>query len=223
MYKRQSHTIPLTNLEPDTEYFYQIGSVDASGNGPTTGAILSFKTLSAPDIQPPQLISGPVARNVTATSATIEWLTDEPSNSVIDVGDDASYALNHIERGDLVEHHSVAITNLMPGATYHFKVSSSDVSGNTMTTDPSGAFSYSRDYTFKTLLQPDADAPVFLEGPVVFAQDEAAKAEWLTDEPARYELVFDTEPTLSSDQREIMQSNEYSCLLYTSPSPRDRG
>ena len=205
-----SHTIPLTNLEPDTEYFYQIGSMDASGNGPTTGAILSFKTLSAPDIQPPQLISGPVARNVTATSATIEWLSDEPSNSVIDVGDDASYALNHIERGDLVEHHSVAISNLVPGATYHFKVSSSDVSGNTMTTDPSGAFSYSRDYTFKTLLQPDADAPVFLEGPVVFAQDEAAKAEWLTDEPARYELVFDTEPTLSGDQREIMQSNEYS-------------
>ena len=186
-----------------------MASIDANDNGPTTSRLRSFKTLSHPDAAPPQLLNGPIVRNISSTSATIEWITDEPSSSVIDLGNSSAYELDHIERGELLERHSISVVNLTPGTVYHYMLSSTDASNNRLTTDPRGTSAQSRDHTFTTLLTADTDPPIFLEGPVVFAQDQAAKAEWRTDEPARYELIFDTDPALGSDQREIIQGNNY--------------
>ncbi len=204
-----THVLNLTNLLPDTEYRYQVSSTDASENGPTLSDTKTFRTRAVPDTEAPQLLNGPIAVNITSTAATIEWTTNEPAHSVVDLGTDTAYRLDHIERGDLVEFHSVSIANLTPGTTYHYKIASADISNNLLSTEPSGASAHSRDHTFKTLLNPDEDPPVFLEGPVVFAQDQAAKAEWRTDEPARYELILATDPALSSEEREIIQNNEY--------------
>ncbi|MBT5056046.1 MAG: T9SS type A sorting domain-containing protein [Gemmatimonadetes bacterium] len=47
------HEITLTNLSPGVEYFYTVGSIDRSGNGPTESSQLSFATLSAADTEAP--------------------------------------------------------------------------------------------------------------------------------------------------------------------------
>ena len=43
-----SHSITLSGLEADTTYYFQVGSTDGSGNGPTTSKQMSFTTVSSP-------------------------------------------------------------------------------------------------------------------------------------------------------------------------------
>jgi len=92
------------------------------------------------------IVSLPAINNVnvssrTGTSATISWTTDEPSTSQIDYGLDASYG--KIASGSaLVTSHSLTLTGLTPGTTYHYRVESADGAGNKST---------SQDYTFSTL------------------------------------------------------------------------
>lgn len=168
----------------------------------------SNKTPLAADIAPPVLLSGPTVRNVTATSAAIEWVTDEPANSILDYGTQPRYETGHIELGERAEVHVVYLTNLQAATTYHFKVSSADGSGNTVSSDPQDKKQHSRDHVLHTLREADILPPVFLEGPVVYPRDEAAVIEWQTDEPAGYEIVYDSEPTLDSPQKEVIQGND---------------
>jgi PKD repeat protein/pimeloyl-ACP methyl ester carboxylesterase len=202
------HTIDLSNLSSATQYHFQVESTDASNNGPTFSEDRAFTTPSEPDEDPPQLLSGPTVRNLTATSASVEWITDEPATSILDYGTNRSYELGHIERGERVEVHVVSIAHLEPSTTYHFKVSSTDGSGNSFTTDLRGNKQHSRDHNFHTLREADRHPPVFLEGPIVYPRDEGATVEWLTDESTDYEIVFDTVPTFDSFQREVVQSND---------------
>jgi len=203
------HTVNLTNLDPDTEYHYRAASVDASDNDPTLSDDQTFTTLAAPDETPPRLLSGPTVRNITSGSATIEWVTDEPSNSVVDVGTDLSYGLSHIERGERVELHVVPLANLQPATTYHFKITSTDGSSNVLTTDYTGTEPHSQDHAFNSLAQADDNPPIFLEGPVVYARDQAASVEFTTDEDVRYEIILDTAAALNSPQREVLQNNSF--------------
>ena len=47
----RSHAVELTNLLPSTTYFFQVSSVDAWGNGPTTSSHASFTTPATVDPQ----------------------------------------------------------------------------------------------------------------------------------------------------------------------------
>jgi hypothetical protein len=52
-----SHSFTLTSLEADTTYYFQVGSTDGSGNGPTTSKQMSFTTeaMPVPPSNPTQL------------------------------------------------------------------------------------------------------------------------------------------------------------------------
>ena len=202
------HTVDLSNLLPDTEYHFRAGSVDAADNNPTFSDDLTFRTLALPDTLEPLLLSGPTVRNITSTSASIEWVTDEPSNSIVDYGTTLFYEIGHLERGNRVTVHVVSIANLTPSTTYHLKISSTDGTNNTLTTDWHGTRAHSQDQTFRTLAAADNHPPVFLEGPLVYARDQAAAVEWRTDEAGRYEIIIDSRPTMDGAQREVLQSNE---------------
>jgi hypothetical protein len=54
-----SHSITLTGLEPDTTYYFMVGSTDGFGNGPTTSNEMTFTT--APTPIPP---SSPTGLNI---------------------------------------------------------------------------------------------------------------------------------------------------------------
>jgi serine protease len=93
-----------------------------------------------PDITPP-VISNVTAVNITDDSADIEWDTDENATSVVYYGLTTSYGSSETV-GGYVKNHSVPLSGLAPDTLYHYKVESSDSSGNT---------SESGDYTFTTL------------------------------------------------------------------------
>lgn len=95
---------------------------------------------SSSDTTPPS-ITDVLASDITDTTATITWTTDEPATSQVEYGKAADYGLTTPLHENLVTSHSVALSGLEPNTTYHFRVKSKDASDNL--TVPS-------DYTFTT-------------------------------------------------------------------------
>ena len=88
----------------------------------------------------PPVISDVQAGNVSTQSATITWTTDEPSNSKAEYGVSNNYGLE-VTDSSLVTNHTISLSGLLQETAYHFKIISSDSSGN---------ISESGDFTFTT-------------------------------------------------------------------------
>jgi internalin A len=81
--------------------------------------------------QTPPVISGISASSVTESSATIDWITDEPATSQVEYGLTTSYGSTATSPLDaLVTSHSVSLSGLDPSTTYHYRVKSKDESDN---------------------------------------------------------------------------------------------
>ncbi|MGR9088794.1 MAG: fibronectin type III domain-containing protein, partial [Gammaproteobacteria bacterium] len=78
----------------------------------------------------PPVISAVQAASITTDSATITWTTDEASNSVVDYGTTTSYGSTGSDAAQVTSH-TVNLTGLSPNTLYHYRVSSTDGSGNT--------------------------------------------------------------------------------------------
>ncbi len=94
---------------------------------------------------PPALV-GALSVEVTATTATIGWATNEPATTQVLYGTGASYGSLYSSETPTLEH-SATITGLAPGTTYHYAARCTDRCLNVMTTP---------DATFTTL----ADEPI---------------------------------------------------------------
>ena len=117
-----SHSLTLTNLEPNTEYHYQINTTDPDGNlGSSVDK--TFITDSLLDSTAPEISNVQVA--VANTTATITWNTNEVSDSVINYGLNTSYGATE-NNSSLVTEHSVSLTGLEESSVYHYQVVSTD-------------------------------------------------------------------------------------------------
>jgi len=108
------------------------------GPGPAESPRVSIGT----DATPP-VITSVAALNLTASSATITWSTDDPSTSQVEHGPSTSYGQSTPLDAMLVTSHSVALSGLSAGTVYHYRVRSKDAAGNeavsgnaTLTTAP---------------------------------------------------------------------------------------
>jgi peptidoglycan hydrolase-like protein with peptidoglycan-binding domain/phosphodiesterase/alkaline phosphatase D-like protein len=126
-----THTATLTGLTGGTTYYYCINATDLAGNI-AVSCPHSFTTtaVSAPMDTTPPVISFVVAASITTTDATVTWTTNEPANSQIQYGTTTSYgSLTNLDPV-LGLTHSVDISGLTPGTTYHYRVKSIDDAGN---------------------------------------------------------------------------------------------
>ena len=145
-----SHSITLTGLDPETIYHYQVTSADGSGNT-AFSADFTFTTGTADTTAP--VISDVAASEITDKAATITWTTDESADSRVDYGLDTSYG-SFVTDATLVTSHSITLTGLAAGTTYHYMVTSADGSGNTAS---------SIDFTFTTVAAPDVATDVSVD------------------------------------------------------------
>lgn len=77
----------------------------------------------------PPVISEVSASSMTETSAVITWGTNEPATSQVEYGLTTSYGyVSNLD--DLVSSHSVGLSGLSAGTTYHYRVKSKDVANN---------------------------------------------------------------------------------------------
>ena len=138
---------------------------------------------AAPDTVPPVITVGPDATEADC-SALVTWTTDENSTSVVQYEASAAvppYDLSATGTANTKDH-SVVLPALLPGTTYHYRVASTDASGNGPT--------YSSDGTFTTLA---ATPPAITVPPAATSiSGSGATITWGTDEPASSQVEYGT-------------------------------
>ncbi len=134
----KTHSVVLDGLRPITVYHFRVMSADVFGNGPSVSADLILTTAGNPDSNGP-VISNVKVAGITSNSATITWTTNEPSDSVVEYGNSTSYGQKLASKLNVLSH-SVTVSGLSPGKTYHFRVQSTDPAGNGAAPAPDKAF-----------------------------------------------------------------------------------
>jgi len=197
----KEHSIVLTNVLPDTTYYYYVSSTDPSGNSVESGhgggglrALDTgedrFTTKASADVAAPVIVSGPHVRYKTHNMALVEWVTDETGNSIVEYGETQGYG-RAITYPQATINHTAFLSNLSPNTTYHFRVGSEDIAKNGPT--------YSGDVTFTTSADvSDTEPPVITAAPeIAYADESRAVITWETDEPADSYMAYELIGTLA--------------------------
>ena len=120
-------TANLTGLTARTTYHFRAKAV---GDGPAVyGDDMTFTTASPADTTAPT-ISLVTSSGITTTSATITWSTSEAATTQVKYGLTEEYGSVTPEVTSLVTGHSVDLTGLKAGKTYHYQVISKDAANN---------------------------------------------------------------------------------------------
>jgi hypothetical protein len=141
-----------TTTVDGTTYYYAVAGEDAAGNQ----AAVSNSPSSVADASSPS-ISYVTALDITTTSATITWITDEASDSTVYYGM-AIPPEQIASDATMVTSHAVTLSGLMPDVTYYYEVQSKDVVGNGAKDNKSGAY-----YTFTTWSSGDLEMGIWKE------------------------------------------------------------
>ncbi len=168
------HSVTLTNLLPDTKYYYAVVSCDARRNCVTKG-VYWFTTKSA-DVTPP--VISEVSADPGSNSVVITWVTDEPATSLVGYGIGGYTSQTPLD-SELVTDHRVVITGLDPDTTYTYCVVSKDAESNEINVGP----------FYFTTGGPDETPPVISEISVSRRMDSAI-VRWKTNEPANSQVEY---------------------------------
>lgn len=180
-----THTTALS----DGTWYFRAKAVDAANNasGYSGGSVVIDTTPPPPPPAPgdttPPSISFVFVNNIGETTATISWTTNESATSQAEYGLTVSYVLSTSEDSSFKTSHSVSLSGLAAGATYHFRVKSKDASGNLAT---------SSDATFKTVSLPDKQAPIVssVTSNTYAADTQTINISWMTNEPATSQIEY---------------------------------
>ena len=168
-----SHRVTITGLAPGKWYSYRVISKDLAGN-PMQSDPHDFLTS---DDTPP-VISGVTVIDITASSVTITWVTDERADSQVEYGLTANYGSSSTVDSTLVYDHLVVLTGLAPQTTYHYRVKSTDYWANS---------TQSADATVPTT---DTNAPEITGVAATGITDNSAIIVWTTDAPSESSVEY---------------------------------
>ncbi len=190
-----AHTATLTGLAGGTTYYYCIHATDLANNV-TNSCPHSFTTEPVPVVAPvtpsdttaPQISLITVAP-ITTTGATVAWTTNELATSQIQYGTTISYGQTTNLGGSASLTHSTTLASLSPDTTYHYRLTSTDASGNS---------GMSSDETFTTSALPQVQVQVQSQAStVVISGIETASVStstvtiaWTTDLPSDSQVEY---------------------------------
>jgi hypothetical protein len=117
-----SHTVLINNLIPGTKYYYAVMSYDAAGNIGESSQD-SFTTSS------PSSLSSIKVESKNIGEATITWSTNNDLTSVVEYGLTTSYSEKK-EDTSYSKDHSITLSKLNQGVTYHYRVKGEDKDKN---------------------------------------------------------------------------------------------
>ncbi|MEW5907632.1 MAG: fibronectin type III domain-containing protein [Patescibacteria group bacterium] len=127
-----------SSVASTTTYYYKVLITDSDGDiSSFTDPVSDLPNgQGGSDSTAPLITSGPTVTETKSTWASIVWTTDEISNSVVEYGLTTSYGLTSTVN-TMVTSHSVTLTGLTPNTTYYFRVKSTDIASNTVTSSGS--------------------------------------------------------------------------------------
>ena len=146
------------------------------------GALQAGASPPPPDTDPP-IISSVGANTITQSSANIVWTTNEGATSQVQYGTTTGYGSTTPLNSTLLTGHTVQLSGLAASTLYHYRVISTDVSGNTRT---------GSDNTFSTSAPPPPDVtpPVISGVGASGVNASTATIVWTTDEAANSRVEY---------------------------------
>ena len=188
----------VADLEFDTQYFWRVRAINPAGPSVFSSAFTFFTRIAPPE-DVPELLSPADGADGLATAVTLAWSTLAGADSFrVQVSTDSTFAAGGVYADSTLASTSFALRDLADGATYYWRVSASNESGQ----GPwSGASAFrtqvARPAVAPLLLAPENGA-VGLDRTVVFEWSEVASA-------LRYELVVSSDSTF--DAADIRQAD----------------
>lgn len=170
----------LTGLTDGATYYFAVTAYDTSGNQSVYSSEVSKTLAAAADTTPP-VISGVYANNITSSGATVNWTTDELSDTQAQWGLTTALGSSTTLNTQLSTAHSQTISGLSPSTTYYYKVLSRDASGNLAT---------SISYTFTTSAAADTTPPVISNVVVSSVTADTATVTWTTNESSTSQVNY---------------------------------
>jgi len=125
------HQVTIKNLPSATKYSYAVVSADEDGNV-AKSSIGTFTTSSQSSL------SGIKIAATSLQEATVTWTTSNPTSSIVEFGTALEYGQVRKD-GALLKEHSIVVSGLQAGVTYHMRVKGEDADGSMYV---------SSDYTF---------------------------------------------------------------------------
>lgn len=141
------------NTASRVEVIWPSGTRDVLTNMAANQALTIVEGSHASSDNTAPIISNVAASNLTNTSATIAWSTNEASDTQVEYGATTSYGSLSTLNTALVTAHSVALSGLSANTTYQYRVRSKDTAGN---------LAVSNNFTFTTLANSGGGTGVIL-------------------------------------------------------------
>ena len=144
--------------------------------------LLTFTPVSGVDTTAP-IVTGVNAINITNTTFTVTWTTNEPATSQVDYGTTTSYLLGPtVFNGAFVTTHQQLVSGLSPSTLYHYRVLSKDAANNLVT---------GSDQQITTIASgTDTTAPVISNIVASSITTTSVAISWTLDEPATGQVEY---------------------------------
>ena len=169
-----------TGLTSSTTYSYTVSAYDAANNNSAQSAAASATTQAATDTTPP-VISALSTGSITPNGATINWTTNEASDTQVEYGKTTGYGKLTTLITSLETSHSTSLSGLTASTLYHYRVRSRDAAGNLAT---------STDFTFTTAA--DTTAPTIASVTASSINLRGATIIWTTNEASDGQVDYGT-------------------------------
>ena len=192
----------LAGLSPSTTYHFRIRSYDSSGNvglsadysfitgsAPVSGSGISVTSGTSASAAP--IISGVGASSIGETGATISWMTDVPSDSLVEYGNSENLG-SSASSVTLTTSHSVFLSGLATDTNYQFRVVSKPIGGVAFQTTSSM-------HDFTTLAVPVIiDPPANITSVSSSVSGSGASVSFATDEITTAQIEYGTDTSYGS-------------------------
>ncbi|HCL29021.1 MAG TPA: hypothetical protein DIC52_11350 [Candidatus Latescibacteria bacterium] len=203
------HAATVGLLLPDTEYSFVVTSRLVGADNLIADGLLTEEDVTVVKMgtfrtraerQAVRLLAPPT-RVVSPETAVINFQLNQIALATIDYaettfGDPDSAGTELYEfstsSGDILNGHSVTLSDLSPSTAYRFRISVVTPDGDSLSTDPRGNQQWSRDLRFRTSAAGDTLPPVIVEGPFVIVRDVLGVVTFVTDVDTRASVFFGT-------------------------------
>ena len=177
------HRMLLDGLAPAVTYHFVAVSTDAFDSTAVSDDHV-FETAALP-----LEIVDVIVSSVGPTWAVIDWTTTRPATSRVEYGLTDAYGQGTSEDTLAVVEHSVMLTGLLDGTTYHFSAHSRD---------GQGPDAFSPDSTFMTLELEPTGPPIIGDVEALAECVNSVVVTWTTDRPATSQVRYGTNGVLDA-------------------------
>ncbi len=181
----KNHTVALSSLASSTTYYYIVESHDLFGNTATSSQYSFTTATGGPvDVTPPA-ISALATSDITTSSASITWTTNESATTRVYYA--TSSPVNTatalmFSNTTLMTAHTAPLSGLAPSTQYFFIATSADGAGNTATSTESSFTTAAADIT----------SPLISAVTASGITSSTATVGWTTNEAATSKIYYAT-------------------------------